>query len=96
MKPEDGYISYIVNPKSGSSSSKPTGRRFQQYLLEHGFDVRANLTMSLEHACELAERASIDYDCALIVAVGGDGTIREVAHGLEGIQNFVARGQRPS
>jgi len=84
MKPDDGYIAYIVNPKAGASSSKLTGRQFQQYLVEKGFDVRVSLTTCLEHACELATDAAVDYDCALVIVVGGDGTVREVAHGLEG------------
>jgi diacylglycerol kinase (ATP) len=84
MKPEDGYIAYIVNPKSGATSSKLIGRRFEQYLLNKGFDVRVSLTTSLKNACGLAAGVAIDYDCAMIVAVGGDGTIREIAHGLEG------------
>jgi YegS/Rv2252/BmrU family lipid kinase len=84
MKPDDGYIAYIVNPKAGASSSKLTGRQFQQYLVEKGFNVRVSLTTSLEHACELATDAAVDYDCAMVVVVGGDGTVREVTHGLEG------------
>jgi len=84
MKPDDGYIAYIINPKSGASSSKLTGRQFHRYLVEKGFEVRVSRTSSLEHACELATDAAVDYDCAMAVAVGGDGTIREVAHGLEG------------
>jgi YegS/Rv2252/BmrU family lipid kinase len=84
MKPDDGYIAYIVNPKSGASSSKLTGRQFEQYLAEKGFDVHVSLTTSLEDACELATAAAVDYDCAAVVVVGGDGTVREVAHGLEG------------
>jgi len=84
MKPDDGYIAYIVNPKAGASSSKLTGRRFQQYLIEKGFDVRVSLTTCLEHACDLATDAAVDYDCAMLVVVGGDGTVREIAHGLEG------------
>jgi len=84
MKPEDGYIAYIVNPKAGASSSKLTGRQFQQYLVEKGFDVRVSLTTCLKHACDLATDAAVDYDCAMAVVVGGDGTVREVAHGLEG------------
>jgi YegS/Rv2252/BmrU family lipid kinase len=84
MKPDDGYIAYIVNPKSGATSSKLTGRRFEQYLLKRGFDVRVSLTTSLENACELATDAAVEYDCAMVVVVGGDGTVREVAHGLEG------------
>lgn len=84
MKPDDGYIAYILNPKAGATSSKLIGRRFEQYLLQKGFEVRGSLTTSLTHACELATDAAVDYDCALVVAVGGDGTVREVAHGLEG------------
>jgi len=84
MKPDDGYIDYIVNPKSGASSSKLTGRRFQEYLVKKGFDVRVSLTASLDNACELATDAAVDYDCAMVVVAGGDGTVREVAHGLEG------------
>ena len=84
MKPDDGYIASIVNPKSGATGSKLTGRRFEQYLVKRGFEVRVSLTTSLENACELATDAAIDYDCAMVAVVGGDGTVREVAHGLEG------------
>ena len=84
MKPDDGYIAYIVNPKAGATSSKLIGRRFEQHLVRKGFEVRGSLTRSLTHACELATDAAVDYNCAMVVAVGGDGTIREVAHGLEG------------
>ena len=84
MKPDDGYIAYIVNPKAGASSSKLTGRRFERYLVRNRFEVRSSLTTSLKHACELATDAAVDYDCAMVVVVGGDGTVREVAHGLEG------------
>jgi YegS/Rv2252/BmrU family lipid kinase len=87
MKPDDGYIAYIVNPKAGATSSKLTGRRFEQYLVKNGFEVRGSLTTSLDHARELATDAAVDYDCAMVVAVGGDGTVREVAHGLEGSDN---------
>lgn len=84
MKPDDGYIAYIVNPKSGPSSSKMLGREFAEYLGKKGLEIRASLTTSLEHACELATDAAVDYDCKFVVVVGGDGTVREVAHGLEG------------
>jgi diacylglycerol kinase family enzyme len=84
MRPSDGYITYITNPKAGASSQKLTSRRFHQYLADRGYEVRDSLTTSLEHACELAMDAAVDSACMLVVAVGGDGTVREVAHGLEG------------
>ena len=84
MKPDNGYIAYIVNPKSGATSSKLTGRRFEEYLVKKGFEVRVSLTTSLANACEVATDAAVDYDCAMVVVVGGDGTVREVAHGAEG------------
>lgn len=84
MKPSDGYILYIVNPKSGASSGKFVCRQFHRYLTDRGYEVRLHLTTSLGHACELASAVVADTDCALVVAAGGDGTIREVAHGLEG------------
>jgi len=84
MKPDDGYIAYIVNPKSGASSSKLIVREFMNYLVQRGFDIRVSMTNSLPNAGELATDAAVDYDCAMVVAAGGDGTVREVVHGLEG------------
>jgi diacylglycerol kinase (ATP) len=84
MKPDDGYIAYIINPKSGASSSKWTSRQFEKYLRGKGFEVRLRQTASLDDACEFATDAAVDYNCAMVVVVGGDGTVREVAHGLEG------------
>ncbi len=84
MKPDDGYIAYIVNPKAGAGSGKLTGRQFEEYLVKKGFEVRARVTASLDDTRDSATDAAVDYHCALVVVVGGDGTVREVAHGLEG------------
>jgi len=84
MKPDDGYIAFIVNPKSGATSTKIMVRQFERYLASRGFEIMSFLTNSLNHACELATDAAVDYDCAMVVVAGGDGTVREVAHGLEG------------
>jgi YegS/Rv2252/BmrU family lipid kinase len=84
MRWSDGYILCIVNPKSGASSSKFACRCFHRYLARRGYTVRLRLTTSLKHACDLATQAGADPECTLVVAAGGDGTIREVAHGLEG------------
>lgn len=84
ITPKDGYVAFIVNPKSGATHSGMQSRHIEQYFEEKGFEVRSTMTKSLEHACDLATEAAVDYNCAFVVGVGGDGTIREVAHGLEG------------
>ncbi|NLH18303.1 MAG: diacylglycerol kinase family lipid kinase [Phycisphaerae bacterium] len=84
IQPGDGYIQYIVNPKSGSSSNKLLVAEFKDYLLRAGYEVRTHFTESLIHACELATTGCRDRDCALVAAAGGDGTIREAVHGLAG------------
>ncbi|MHC4123544.1 MAG: diacylglycerol/lipid kinase family protein [Planctomycetota bacterium] len=84
MKPEDGYITYIINPKSGSASGGLIAQKFQEYLCEKGFEVRVHLTTCLEDACEFSTDAAVDFDCGMVVVAGGDGTVREAAHGLEG------------
>ena len=84
MKRSHGYILCIVNPKSGASSGKFACRYFHRYLERRGHTVRLRLTTSLAHACDLATQAGADPECTLVVAAGGDGTVREVAHGLEG------------
>ena len=38
MKPDEGYIMYIQNPKCGASSNKYISRRFTDYLAEKGYD----------------------------------------------------------
>ena len=84
LEPNEGYISFIVNPASGKSSSNGLVRRFRDYLVDKGYDVRTNLTRSLAHARELAQNSAVEHRCRMVIASGGDGTIREIAHGLEG------------
>jgi len=84
MKPDDGYISYIFNPKAGATSSKLACRRFMEYLVARRFEVRVHETKSLDHAICLSAEAAGDSDCAMVVVVGGDGTVRDVAHGMQG------------
>ena len=73
----------IVNPLAGSRSvSKEWGSicdRLQQAGLE--FDVE--FTQYPGHAAEIA-RQSIENGYRCLFAVGGDGTINEVANALHG------------
>ena len=84
MDPENGYISLIINPQSGPSSNKLTVKKFIEYLHQKGFKTNISYTESLSHAQALATDLAVKYDCLMVIAAGGDGTIREVVHGLEG------------
>ncbi len=83
MDVSNGYIAYIVNPKSGASSSKRLVSEFKDYLISRNAEVRVLFTESLAHARQLASDAAKDDGCSLVVVCGGDGTVREVMHGLE-------------
>ena len=89
MQPDQGYISFIINPGSGKSSSKATVRAFVDYLKEHQYDIRVTLTTSLEHARQLAEDAAGQSDCYMVIVSGGDGTIREVVQGVQGSDKLI-------
>lgn len=84
MNFKDGTLFFIVNTKSGASSDKHLVNGLLEYLKAHNYNVRVEITKSLEHGAQLAKIAADDPDCRLIMAAGGDGTIREVVHGLSG------------
>lgn len=72
-------IRFIVNARSGAATrALPLVR---SYAGRRGAQVV--LTERTRHACELAKRA-LDDGCERVVAVGGDGTMNEVASALVG------------
>ncbi|MGB8226817.1 MAG: diacylglycerol kinase family protein [Sedimentisphaerales bacterium] len=84
MNPQNGYISLIINTSAGASCEKLTVKKFIEYLQQKGFKIKIDYTESLSHAQELAAQSAVKYDCSMVIVAGGDGTIREVVHGLEG------------
>jgi len=84
MKPEDGYIAFIVNPKSGASSGKRPYRIFQKYLRAQDYVLKVHPTTSLDNAYDVAKTACADQACSMVIVTGGDGTVRKVVHGMVG------------
>lgn len=84
MNPQNGYISLIINTSAGASCEKLIVNKFIDYLQQKGFKTKIDYTESLSHAQELAAESAVKYDCSMVIVAGGDGTIREVVHGLEG------------
>ncbi len=73
----------IYNPTAGRSHE----RRFWKILkmLEAaGVELTLSQTERAGHATELAQQAARDDEITVVVAAGGDGTLGEVAQGLQG------------
>jgi YegS/Rv2252/BmrU family lipid kinase len=73
---------FIFNPRSGHNAKNPylLGRA-RDFIREHALDADIVQTEGPRHATDLARRA-VDDGCNLVVAIGGDGTLNEVASGL--------------
>ncbi|TAG32653.1 MAG: diacylglycerol kinase family lipid kinase, partial [Verrucomicrobia bacterium] len=77
-------IRFIFNPRSGHNARNPwLLQRARDFILEHRLDAVVVPTERPRHATELARRA-LDEGCELVVAIGGDGTMNEVASALVG------------
>lgn len=74
---------FIVNPIAGGGVSSAKFAKVREYLAGLGKDFEYVLTERANQSAELAE-AAYDSGERFIVAVGGDGTISEVAGALCG------------
>jgi YegS/Rv2252/BmrU family lipid kinase len=73
---------FIFNPHSGSNRRNPHLRdRAAEFIRQQGWDARVVSTERPRHATELAAQA-VAEGCTLVVAIGGDGTMNEVASAL--------------
>ncbi len=74
-------IRFIINPKSGIGKQKVVERRIEECLDKSLFEYEICFTTAKYHAISLSrEAAEWNYDA--VIAVGGDGTLNEVAQGL--------------
>lgn len=76
-------ISFIVNPKAGTNLQKHIRESVEKHLNHDQFEYGFKYTEHAGHARELALEALAEgYD--IVTAVGGDGSINEVASALIG------------
>jgi YegS/Rv2252/BmrU family lipid kinase len=74
-------ICFIVNPISGVGRQKVIEKLIDRYLDKTLFNYELIYTTKPKHATELAiQAANMSFD--IVVAVGGDGSVNEVAKGL--------------
>lgn len=71
----------IVNPRSGTSEKGRIVRLALSELLKAGISVETYYTERPGHATELAAAAAAN-GADIVIAMGGDGTVNEVARGL--------------
>jgi len=77
-------VRFIFNPYSGRNRKNPyLYDRAVDFIARERLDGTIVTTERPRHGTELARRA-VDDGCSLIVAIGGDGTMNEVADGLVG------------
>ena len=72
---------FIANPISGTRDKKPIIDSLPQFLDGDRFEWNVAWTSHKGHAAELAQQAS-DDGIDVCVAIGGDGTVNEVARSL--------------
>ena len=81
-------ILFIVNPISGHRDKSRFREKVAYVLKSSDIAYEVVFTERAGHATELASSAVDKYD--IVAAVGGDGTLNEVAHGLVGTDTALA------
>ncbi|MCB1103178.1 MAG: diacylglycerol kinase family lipid kinase [Opitutaceae bacterium] len=73
---------FIFNPKSGHNARNPhLLDRAREFIRQNQLDAEVVSTTHPRHATELA-REAVARGCGTVVAIGGDGTMNEVAAAL--------------
>lgn len=73
-------ILFIVNPIAGGGRSNALIPMIEDYMNKYSRDFKIEISEKPEHAIKISEEGLADYQ--IIVAVGGDGTVNEVAKGI--------------
>lgn len=85
-------IVFIINLVSGTSDKAIIPKQIDEYLDKNLFDYEIVTTHYAGHASEIATKAK-DNGTDIVVAVGGDGTVNEVARSI--VQSDTALGILP-
>ncbi|MGH7530981.1 MAG: diacylglycerol/lipid kinase family protein [Gemmatimonadales bacterium] len=85
----------IVNPAAGRGAARRAESRVCRAFRSQGWSLEIQRTDAPGHAVELARRAAGD-GARHVVALGGDGTVHEVANGLLQVEADAALGVVPA
>ncbi len=82
-------ICFIVNPVSGVGKQMVVEKLVAEHLNLFRYNFKIVYTNAPKHATQIAKQAAaLNY--AVVVAVGGDGSVNEVAKGLAGTNTAMA------
>lgn len=82
-------ILFIINRKAGTDRQKRLEGVIRRYLTPKAFSVEITHLEYLGHGADLA-REAVKAGVDTVVAVGGDGSINEIAQGLVGTSTALA------
>ena len=74
-------IVFIINPKSGTSNKEVIPLLIEKHIDSSVYDVKCVFTEYAGHASDIAKQC-VEEGVHIAVAVGGDGTVNEVARSL--------------
>ena len=74
-------IVFIINPISGTGSKDVIPSLIERHIEKESYDMNMRFTEYAGHASEIATQSK-DDGVDIVVAVGGDGTVNEVARAL--------------
>jgi YegS/Rv2252/BmrU family lipid kinase len=86
--PEKKKIVFIINPISGMHRRVRLDEAIKKHIDKKKFDVVIQETQYAGHAVELS-REAVKQNADIVVAVGGDGTINEVASQIIGSETVL-------
>ena len=74
-------IVFIINPISGTHGKEEIPQLIEEYIDHDQFDYQMRMTEHRGHAAEMAKQC-VAEGIDIVVAVGGDGTVNEVARSI--------------
>ncbi len=83
-----GHITFILNPIAGRGKAQHIRAKLERELQQSNLDYSFLVTTAPGEATALARTASLTS--SIVVAIGGDGTVNEVASGLVGTNAALA------
>lgn len=82
------HIVFIVNPRSGIERQKEISHAVDMHLDSKQYTHEIRLTEYAKHGTIIAREAS-EQGAYAVVAVGGDGSVNDIVHGLAGTNTIL-------